>query len=297
MIGPIARPTDEVHRTGVRPGRALSGARGAARPLARVAQLRQLRRAAEAADPGFDRRENMLAFPNAFSGAIEPWLAGLNAVAHDTEARRWLLARAVEPFWGHALEHIWGLACGFLGLEIAAPRRIGLATCDEDQRRADALLRSHGLGAGFVVLCPFAAGVFEGQDKVWPGFAEFAGALHARGIRLVCCPGPGESEQAATRFPGVLRLDDLSLGAYGGVLRRASLVVANDTGPGHLAAAVGAPTLSVLGPTVPEQWAPWGPNVKVLREWPRWPTVDEALAAALGNMAFEAGATASRQAA
>ena len=35
-----------------------------------------------------------------------------------------------------------------------------------------------------------------------------------------------------------------------------------------MAAAVGAPLLSVLGPTKPEQWAPWGPGVTVLRRWP-----------------------------
>ena len=70
----------------------------------------------------------------------------------------------------------------------------------------------------------------------------------------------------------------MKLGVYGGLLRRAALVVSNDTGPAHLAAAVDAPVLSVLGPTKPEQWAPWGPQVQVLRHWPRWPTVAEAMA-------------------
>ncbi|MDE2397185.1 MAG: hypothetical protein KGM91_17270, partial [Burkholderiales bacterium] len=165
----------------------------APRPLARVAQLRRLRRAALAADPGFDGRENMLVFPNAFSGGIEPWLAGLNAVANDLDGRRLLLARAVEPVWGHALEHIWGLAGRFLKIERQAPERIALATRHEDQQRADELLAAQGVRPGFIVLCPFAAGVFEGQDKTWPAFPEFARALARSGRDLVCCPGPGES--------------------------------------------------------------------------------------------------------
>ena len=57
-----------------------------------------------------------------------------------------------------------------------------------------------------------------------------------------------------------------------------ALPISNDTGPAHLAAAVDTPVLSVLGPTKPEQWAPWGPTVEVVRRWPEWPSVDEVLA-------------------
>ena len=58
----------------------------------------------------------------------------------------------------------------------------------------------------------------------------------------------------------------------------AGVVVSNDTGPAHMAAAVGAKVLSVLGPTRPEHWAPWGPGVQVMRCWPDWPRADEVLA-------------------
>jgi heptosyltransferase-2 len=97
---------------------------------------------------------------------------------------------------------------------------------------------------------------------------------------VVACPGPGEDDIITNGHPGVTSLPGVKLGVYGGLLRRAALVVSNDTGPAHLAAAVDAPVLSVLGPTKPEQWAPWGPQVQVLRHWPRWPTVAEAMALA-----------------
>ncbi len=239
----------------------------------RVRQLRALRRQAAASDPQFDRRENMLVYPNAFSGALEPRLAGLRAVGNATEGRSWLLARAEPPLWAHALEHFWALSCRFLKLDLPAPRRIELRTRPDDQQRADELLRQHNVKAGFVVICPFAGGVFEDQQKVWPAFAQFVQAIRQTGRDVVCCPGPIDS--GAEHLVGVRPIVGVNLAVYGGILRRAARVVANDTGPGHLAAAVGAPTVSVLGPTVPEQWAPWGPTVMVVRHWPRWPTVDE----------------------
>lgn len=245
----------------------------------RVAALRQARRTARTRDAGFDRRENALVLPTSFSGALEMRLAGLKAVGYATEARGLLLARS-EPIarGGHALVSYWDLACRFLRIQATPPREIGLQTTPADQRVADERLAAAGVRPGFFVICPFAGGQFEKQDKTWPAFAEFSRALLTRGRDVVACPGPGEDALIDTQHAGVKRLSGVGLGVYGGLLRRAALVVSNDTGPAHLAAAVGAPVLSVLGPTKPEQWAPWGPGVEVLRHWPRWPTVDEALA-------------------
>ena len=250
----------------------------------RVAQLKALRQQLQAQDAGFDRRENALVLPTSFSGALEMRLAGLKAVGYAQEARGLLLKRA-EPitYGGHALTSYWELACRFLHLDpqTPPPERIQLATAPADQQAADALLAQHGVGPGFVVICPFAGGLFEKQDKTWPAFADLTRALLAEGRSVLACPGPGEDNIIRDHHPGVLALPGVKLGVYGGLLRRAALVVSNDTGPAHLAAAVGAPVLSVLGPTKPEQWAPWGPTVTVVRRWPGWPAVDEVMGRAL----------------
>ena len=247
-----------------------------------VAQLRTLRQDALALDTGFDRRDNALVLPTSFSSALHMRLAGLKAVGYAQEARGLLLRRA-EPitYGGHALTSYWGLACRFLRIEQAPPPQIALKTTAADQASADALLARHGIRPGFVVIVPFAGGQFEKQDKTWPAFADFSSDLlrwcHDTGRDVVACPGPGEDEIIPRDHAGVHALQGVKLGVYGGLLRRAALVVSNDTGPAHLAAAVGTPVLSVLGPTKPEQWAPWGPQVRVLRHWPRWPTVAEAM--------------------
>ena len=248
----------------------------------RVAQLRGLRRAAQAVDAGFDGRENALVLPTSFSGALEMKLAGLRAVGYAQEARGFLLARS-EPitYGGHALISYWQLACRLLRIEQPAPPSIGLRLAPADVEQADALLHRQGIAPGFIVICPFAGGTFEKLDKTWPHFPAFARALVASGRQVVACPGPGE-EPLREQYPGVLSIEGVKLGAYGAVLQRAALLVSNDTGPGHLAAAVGGRVISVLGPTKPEQWAPWGPTVTIVRR-PQppdaiaWPEVDDVM--------------------
>ncbi len=73
---------------------------------------------------------------------------------------------------------------------------------------------------------------------------------------------PGADRAAFERAGGRFLPD---LGAFADLLARARAAVAADTGPGHLAAQLGIPTLSLFGPTDPECWAPIGARTAVLR--------------------------------
>ncbi len=254
---------------------------------ANVALLRSMQYGAAKDPTQKPPRSNALVLPNSFSSALEMRLAGLRATGYAHEGRSFLLGRAL-PRAGddaHALMRYWTLCCRFLDIHAAPPLAIDLRSAPADQAAADALLAARGIRPGFIALCPMAGGTFEKLDKSWPHFAAFTQALSALGRDIVVCPGPGEEAFVAEHHPKAQSLKGVRLGVYGALLRRAALVVANDTGPGHLAAAVGAPLLSVLGPTLPQQWAPWGPNVEVIRHWPRWPQVDEVLARASHRLA------------
>jgi heptosyltransferase-2 len=83
----------------------------------------------------------------------------------------------------------------------------------------------------------------------------------------------GESESglarevaAALGGPAIQLQGRTSLTDLMGVLSQLSLLLANDSGPMHLAAALGTPTLAVFGPTDPRETAPLGPRVRVVRE-------------------------------
>lgn len=258
----------------------------AKKPLERVAQLRALKREALAADPGFAKRLNAVCFPYSFSSALEFRLAGLRAIGHAYEGRGWLLGRSVaRPQGIHELEVYWHLGSALLGRDTPPPPAIGLQPSAEHRAQARALQAAHGLEPGYVVICPFAGGTWSGEDKTWPAFPDFAAqALPAFGRRIVVCPGPGEEAIAHERFPGTLCLEGVGLGAYAALLQDAALMISNDTGPGHIAAAVGARLLSVLGPSDPALWRAWGPGVTLLKGQAGWPTpeaVRAAVAAAL----------------
>jgi ADP-heptose:LPS heptosyltransferase len=119
---------------------------------------------------------------------------------------------------------------------------------------------THLTGPGpYVVLHPGAAV----PARAWtPGRAARAvAALSAAGHRVVVTGGRSERELTA-RVAGRHALDlggATDLPQLAGVLAGARAVVAGNTGPAHLAAAVGTPVVSLFAPVVPaERWAPYG---------------------------------------
>jgi heptosyltransferase-2 len=247
----------------------------------RVAQLRELRQRFRAEDAGFDRRSNTLLLPYAFSAALDARLAGLKAEGHAGDGRTWLLQRGhLRRDGRHTLVEYWELACDFLGIQAEPPADIRVKLTEAQRAQAQALLAEQGLEAGrYVLICPFANGRVEFLDRSWPAFPAFVRRLHAGGRRIVIVPGPAEVQGAKDLYPDAIRLDGVALGVYNALLQLAGVVVSNDTGPAHMAAGVGARLLSVLGPTDPARWAPWGSTVTVMRRWPEWVSVDEVLSA------------------
>jgi len=104
--------------------------------------------------------------------------------------------------------------------------------------------------------------------KNWPPgrFADVARALAPSDPFLVVRgPADEEAADAVLRLPNAVLADALHPRQLGALLSRAGLFVGNDSGVTHLAAAAGAPTVALFGPTDPAQWAPVGPAVVVVR--------------------------------
>jgi ADP-heptose:LPS heptosyltransferase len=116
-------------------------------------------------------------------------------------------------------------------------------------------------------------GLFPGANapaRRWPAerFAELARRIAGTGARVVSMGGAGEAvltASVAAVAPGALdaggRTDLVDLAA---LLSLCDLVVTNDTGPMHLAGAVGTPTVSLWGPSDPDEVRQVGaPDVRV----------------------------------
>ncbi|MDW8311379.1 MAG: glycosyltransferase family 9 protein [Burkholderiales bacterium] len=251
-----------------------------ARIADRVRLLRSLRDPSEAPGPG--RRIDAVTFATSFSSAFELRLAGWRAFGYRTEGRRLFLAESTPIRWGeHALASYWRLTSALLADPAPPPAYATLRLTAEALRRARRLCQERAIGAGYVVLVPFAGGTFEKLDKRWPHFDALAARLRAAGYTLLIVPGPNEVAEAHRRFPDAHVLEGIELDVYAALLRNATLTIANDTGPGHIAAAVGGRLLSVLGPTKVEQWGALGPRVTIVRSWPTWPSPEAVFEAAL----------------
>jgi len=171
-------------------------------------------------------------------------------VSHDPtppaagpHAARWL-ARAVEPL---------------LDGRSADPEHAGILELTGAERSEAAAATKH-LPEGFVAVHPGSGS----PAKNWPlaRFVEAARAL-AAGRPWLLVAGPAERDVAPP--PDAVLARDWPLRRLGAALARAGVFLGNDAGVSHLAAAAGAPTLALFGPTDPALWAPVGPRVTALR--------------------------------
>lgn len=110
-----------------------------------------------------------------------------------------------------------------------------------------------------------------GVDKCWPieRFLELAGVLHEQGKDVRWVLGEVEVETwPAQRIETIEQTGELAV-CRGTLellemLKTSAGYVGNDSGPTHLAAQLGLPTVALFGPSLPAQWRPIGPHVQVL---------------------------------
>lgn len=158
----------------------------------------------------------------------------------------------------------------------AADYRMIQPISDQAAERAAGWLSGAGLApGGYVAICP---GTTRPQ-KMWPdeSWPALLALLHAeRGLPGVILGGPSERElaagivQAATS-PVVSAVGQTNLQETAALLRAAALTVAVDTGPMHMAVAVGCPTISLFGSTGPRLFEDGSPYICLHRHFACWP--------------------------
>jgi heptosyltransferase-2 len=216
-------------------------------------------------------------FPPSFSSALAFWLGGVGArVGFDEDRRRALLTQPVAR-GPRGSSH---LADEYLQLiHVAARvagRDVGSATPPAPPRlHADPAARDRvwdRLGGGARPVLTLAPGAIFGPTKRWP--ADSFAALADRFVRetggRVVVTGAGSDEEVAravtdraavsvTNVAGQTDFDELVA-----VFADSDVVVSNDSGAMHLAAATGTPVVAIFGSTNPAWTGPVGPFVTVV---------------------------------
>ncbi|MGA9568962.1 MAG: glycosyltransferase family 9 protein [Candidatus Acidiferrales bacterium] len=173
----------------------------------------------------------------------------------------------INPRGAHKVDHNLTLAEAAGAAARTSSPRFPLTLRPEDEKQVTQELARHNI-ADFYVLNPGGGW----RSKCWP--PERYGELHHRlaaqlGWRSVISFGPGEERlaqelvSAAGTLPPVVL--PLGLGPLMALLRRAKFVVSADTGPLHLASALGTPVVGLYGPTDPARNGPYGGTSVVIR--------------------------------
>lgn len=230
------------------------------------------------------RFELAILFQNAFEAALLTALAGIpERIGFGVQGRSWLLtrrlARRPEHRGRHQIHDYLDLVAAGEELAYGAgfvaplanpwPR---LPVGEAELAAGLQLLGRHGAESDRLVA--LNVGATNSRAKCWPAgyFAELAERLTAEtGARVILIGGPGEITTAGavaaltSGRPPLNLAGATSLRELLGVLSRCALVISNDTGPAHIAAALGRPTLTLFGPTNEFETSPTGPHAALLR--------------------------------
>lgn len=150
-----------------------------------------------------------------------------------------------------------------------APRVPRLRTRPEDDAAVEQMLKKEKADAGAPLV-----GLFPGAGhpaRRWPlaRFAELADCLVRNdGVRIVLFAGPEERafvQEMRASFPrSALLFDRLTTGQLASALARLAVFVSNDTGPMHIATAVGASVVALLDRPTPHSFIPIEPRHRII---------------------------------
>lgn len=228
-----------------------------------------------------------LLFPNSFSSALLFSIGRVRNAGFPTDGRHFLLDKVVEePGTMHEVERFFLLAHGAIkawgGTPAwdSVPEELGMRLLARHEAAARNLMAEHGIPENFALLAPIARGLHHGKEKQWKHFNELCGPLRDMGIEPIVFPSVREEEANHAACPNARILPPTTLGNYAALAKRARIVIANDSGISHVAAAVSANQITLLGVTNPARTRPWNSKALCLgNNTDGWPSLQQVLCA------------------
>jgi lipopolysaccharide heptosyltransferase II len=225
-----------------------------------------------------------LLFQNAFEAAAISYLARVpQRIGYDTERRGFLLTQPVAvPSWKNERHEIFyylnlvaELEQALLGQsqrEASEPHFQIAVPAQQREKIRKMLAADTETDKPLALLCP---GSVNSRAKRWPAerYAALADHLAESGTTVALIGSPGElevSKQVArlAKRPVLLLTGKTSVAEVTALISVADVLVTNDTGPAHIGAAVGTPTLVIFGPTNPLTTRPYDRAGEIIRHPP-----------------------------
>lgn len=225
-----------------------------------------------------------LLFPNSFGSALLFRFGGLKTTGLKTDMRAVILNTGIaEPGIMHEVERFfyvaheaikaWGVKPAF----DKVPERLNLILMKRHEAAAKNLIEQYNIPERFALLAPIARGKHHGKAKHWEHFNELVVPLRNRGVEPIIFPSAREEDLAKAACPNATILPPTTLGNFAAIAKRAQVVIANDSGVSHIAAAIGAKQITLVGVTDTKRTGPWNPDAVVLGKNGCWPSVEEVI--------------------
>jgi heptosyltransferase-2 len=226
-----------------------------------------------------------LLLQNAFAAALITFAARIPfRVGYDTDRRGWLLTTALPvPVWKNEKHESFYHLNVVAGLErlivhsaafSQAPPVFDLAVSADRKERARRMLIDNGGNTRhpIAVLCP---GSVNSRAKRWPAerYAELSDRLSESGATVVLIGSPSEKDVSDevrdhSQHQPIVLTGKTTVAEIVALISIAGVLVTNDTGPAHIGAATGTPTLVIFGPTNPLTTYPLSLKAEMIREPP-----------------------------
>jgi heptosyltransferase-2 len=225
-----------------------------------------------------ERFDAAILLQNSFQAAWMAWWAGIPVrIGYARDGRSWLLSEAVEvpPPAAYGHQAYYYLQLLFRSGLIESPKtlqEVRLYIAESEGKWAVKQLQTAGLG-GQRFLVGVSPGASYGAAKRWlpDRYANLADRLiDALGADVLIFGSPAEKPLAeavaqAMEHTPVIVAGKTTLREFMALLAKCHLVITNDSGPMHLAAALGLPLVAVFGSTDERATGPLGLQVRIIK--------------------------------
>ena len=228
-----------------------------------------------------ERFDLAVLLPNSFRSALLCWMGGASRIAgYDRDGRGWMLSDKLAPVRDDTGRFVptpqvdyYNALVGMLGIEVSS-RRMTLSVSEAGEEEAETVLDAAGVDRSRPIVMLNPGGSF-GPSKMWAPerYAAVADALVERcAAQIIVNASPAEREVArsvaeAMREPPAISFADCenTVSLLKSLMKRCSLLITNDTGARHVAAAMGIGVLTIFGSTDPRWSRIDYPRERILR--------------------------------